>query len=85
MRALLEQAGFVVEQATRAGFPFFNLYRLAVVLRGRRLVDDVADGAGPVSARALMKVFDVLFKLNVRNSPWGWQVFAAARFRGSTS
>jgi trans-aconitate methyltransferase len=85
MRALLEHAGFVVERATRAGFPFFNLYRLVVLMRGERLVDDVARGAGPRPARWLMKIFGALFRLNLTSSPWGWQVLAAARLPGRRS
>ena len=82
---LLTETGFDVERAGRAGFPFFNLYRVAVLLRGRRLVDDGAHRASSLSARTATKVFDLLFKLNVADSPWGWQVFAAARFGGPTS
>jgi SAM-dependent methyltransferase len=79
IRALLEQAGFVVERSMHAGFPFFNLYRLTVLLRGKRLVDDVARGAGRWPARLVMKIFGALFRLNLTHSPWGWQVLAAAR------
>jgi len=85
VRALLEQAGFVVEQSTRAGFPFFNIYRLIVLLRGERLVDDVARGEGGRPARLLMRIFEVLFRLNLTSSPWGWQVLAAARVPGRRS
>jgi hypothetical protein len=85
MRDLLEQAGFVVERSTRAGFPFFNLYRLIVLLRGERLVDDVAHGTGPRPAPLVMRIFAVLFRLNLTRSPWGWQVLAAARFPGRRS
>jgi trans-aconitate methyltransferase len=84
-RALLEQAGFVVERAARAGFPFFNLYRLVVLLRGKRLVDDAARGAGTRSARLVMRIFGVLFRLNLTSSPWGWQLLAAARVPGRRS
>jgi SAM-dependent methyltransferase len=79
MRALLEQAGFVVERSTNAGFPFFNLYRLIVLLRGERLIDDAAGDVGRRPAQLVMKVFGVLFRLNLTRSPWGWQVLAAAR------
>jgi SAM-dependent methyltransferase len=82
LRALLGQAGFVVERAAGAGFPFFNLYRLIVLVRGERLVDDVARGAGPRPARLVMKIFGVLFRLNLTSSPWGWQVLATARVPG---
>ena len=32
---LLENAGFAVERVCAAGFPFFNIYRMLVTLRGR--------------------------------------------------
>jgi SAM-dependent methyltransferase len=82
LRSLLTRAGLEVEAATTAGFPFFNLYRIVVVMRGRRLVDDVSDsndGTGSRLARAVMQVFNVLFRLNVASSPWGWQIVAVAR------
>jgi SAM-dependent methyltransferase len=86
LQTLLEQTGFEVERAERAGFPFFNLYRLTVLLRGRRLVNDIANGEdGSRAARAVMKLFGVLFRLNIASSPWGWQVLATARFPGPTS
>jgi hypothetical protein len=82
LRSLLVQAGLEVEAATRAGFPFFNLYRMIVVMRGRTLVDDVSannDGASSRWARATMRVFGVLFRLNAASGPWGWQIVAVAR------
>ena len=85
MRAILERAGFIVERSMGAGFPFFNLYRLIVLVRGERLVDDVARGGGRWPARLVMRIFGVLFRLNLTHSPWGWQVLAAAHFRGRRS
>ena len=41
IRAIIEQAGFVVERVYLAGFAFFNLYRLLVIARGKRLAQDV--------------------------------------------
>jgi SAM-dependent methyltransferase len=85
LQALLARAGFEVEEATGAGFPFFNLYRLAVVLRGRRLIADAeAEGAGPGS-RLVMRVFTLLFRLNLRSSRWGWQTVASARLSAEPS
>lgn len=79
LRGLLEEAGFQVEQATGAGFPFFNLYRLAVILRGRRLITDAeGEGAGR-AARFTMRMFESLFRLNLASSPWGWQTIALAQ------
>jgi SAM-dependent methyltransferase len=81
LRSLLERAGFEVELACGAGFPFFNLYRLTVVARGDKLVDDVAGGAGSVGggARLAMQVFDVLFRANLPKTRYGWQIVAVAR------
>jgi 2-polyprenyl-3-methyl-5-hydroxy-6-metoxy-1,4-benzoquinol methylase len=37
-------AGFQVEKIQASGFPFFNLYKLVVILRGKKLIEDVANG-----------------------------------------
>lgn len=82
LRALLESSGFEVELATTAGFPFFNLYRLVVISRGKRLISDVQSGSPSLLAAAVMGAFRLLFSLNVLSSPWGWQTVAAARWTG---
>jgi len=83
---LLEESGFRVQVAKRSGFPFFNLYRLVVIARGRRLARDVhaaeAEGGGSASARAAMAVFDRLFRFNLDRTPFGWQIVALATFAG---
>ena len=79
---MLEQAGYSVERTYLAGFPFFNLYRLLVIARGRRLAQDVeakAEGVSSGPASFAMKVFRVLFHANLLDSPFGWQVVATAR------
>ena len=82
VRALLEQAGYSVERIYLAGFPFFNLYRFLVIARGRRLAQDVgtqSSGFSSSVAGFTMKLFRLLFRLNLRDSPFGWQVVAVAR------
>jgi SAM-dependent methyltransferase len=81
LRALLESAGFQVDWAKGAGFPFFNLYRLLVIARGKRLVQDVSSGRGRISlpARLAMRIFGFLFHFNLGICPWGWQMIALAR------
>jgi len=79
VRDALTDAGFEVELAWRAGFPFFNLYRLAVILRGERLVNDAAAQRDSRLARVVMGVFRILFRLNLPQSRWGWQTIAVAR------
>lgn len=84
LAALLDTAGFAVDRADGAGFPFFNLYRLVVIARGRRLVADVASGGdAPVSPLAglVMDLFGRLFALNPSTGRLGWQITAVARKR----
>ena len=81
LRDLLQSAGLRVDRVLRAGFPFFNLYKLLVIARGRHLIDDVSvqDEKPPSRvARAVMRVFGVLFKLNLPSFPGGWQLVAVA-------
>jgi SAM-dependent methyltransferase len=71
-----------------AGFPFFNLYRLVVILRGERLVSDLSGGQDKsrfLVARAAMAAFRPLFRLNRRSGRRGWQIIAVAQaLRGTT-
>ncbi len=60
---LLEDSDFRVRHVQRAGFPFFNLYRL---VRGN-------SATTPVTA-----ILDRLFRFNLDRSPFGWQIVAAA-------
>jgi SAM-dependent methyltransferase len=82
LTSVLQMARLQVEHATGAGFPFFNLYRLAVIARGKRLIEDaVGDDGAPTSlgARGAMAAFRPLFRLNAANSRLGWQTVAVAR------
>ena len=73
---LLRESGFRVERSQRAGFPFFNLYRLVVITRGRQVTRDV--GGGSATASVAMSAFDHLFRFNLDRSPFGWQIVAVA-------
>ncbi|HWP07918.1 MAG TPA: class I SAM-dependent methyltransferase [Polyangiaceae bacterium] len=80
LSALITGAGLEVESLHAAGFPFFNLYRLVVVARGRKLIDDVdTKGPLPLTARLAMRAFSRLFELNHGAPRWGWQLVAVAR------
>ncbi|MBK6696390.1 MAG: class I SAM-dependent methyltransferase [Myxococcales bacterium] len=86
-RDTLQSAGFDVESVNMAGFPFFNAYRLLVILRGKKLVKDVESGemgkGGSGLAKLVMGAFDGLFPYNARDSRFGWQVVAVARPRNT--
>lgn len=80
IRELLEESGYAVERVYLAGFPLFNLYRLLVIARGKRLAQDVeSQSRSSWLASVIMKLFRVLFHANVLNSPFGWQIVAVAR------
>jgi SAM-dependent methyltransferase len=79
---LLEKGGLEVKRVTAAGFPFHNLYRLAVLARGRRLVADVAgSSSSSLLHRAGTRAFDLSFHLNLPATPWGWQLVAVAQLQ----
>jgi SAM-dependent methyltransferase len=79
LRRLLADAGFVVERSSGAGFPFFNLYRLVVIARGKRLVDEASERTPSKFARIVTAMFRALFRLNLTGTSWGWQTVAVAR------
>jgi len=84
IQALLQSSGFATEQVTGVGFPFFNLYRCVVILRGKKLISDVTTGQldePPWPARAAMAVFHQLIRPRLNSSHHGWQMIAKARCR----
>jgi len=79
---VLTSAGYQLDQATGAGFPQFNLYRLIVIQRGKRLASDVSStnqGLSATASRMAMAVFRGLFALGTVQTKWGWQTVAVAR------
>jgi SAM-dependent methyltransferase len=78
---VLEKSGFEILGLRRAGFPFFNLYKLVVLLRGRALIADLDGDSTARFSRVsdvVQRVFGVAFKWNLDSSPFGWQLYATA-------
>ena len=86
LRGVLGDGGLEVERVLRAGFPFFNLYKLAVIVRGRRLIADVEGRSSDTSLSraeaAVTTAFRRSFSLNRDDFPFGWQLAAVARVPG---
>jgi SAM-dependent methyltransferase len=81
LRDLLDNSGFDVLEVRQAGFPFFNLYKLVVLLRGKALIAELDQGdSSPPSrlAGAVLRIFDIAFRWNLPSSPFGWQLIAVA-------
>src|SRR5262249_34926287 len=88
LSSLLERSGFSIKTVVAAGFPFFNLYRTAVILRGKALIQDVSSKSNPsinvrLASSALMWLFRGLFVLNRTQGRWGWQIVAIAEWTGA--
>jgi cyclopropane fatty-acyl-phospholipid synthase-like methyltransferase len=82
---VLRLAGYTPEIVTGAGFPFFNLYRCLVILRGKKLINDVSGRpaiTASLSARAAMAVFRVLIRESLNSSHRGWQMVGLSRNPG---
>jgi 2-polyprenyl-3-methyl-5-hydroxy-6-metoxy-1,4-benzoquinol methylase len=78
---VLTEAGYEVQRVLRAGFPFFNLYKLAVIARGKKIIADVEhhQPGEAMPAESMVKTF---FGFGLRHSlddtPFGWQMAAVA-------
>jgi 2-polyprenyl-3-methyl-5-hydroxy-6-metoxy-1,4-benzoquinol methylase len=77
---VLTDAGYEVRRVLRAGFPFFNLYQLAKVVRGERLIADLEHrAAGEVPAESILKaLFGFGLRHSLDNAPLGWQMIVVA-------
>lgn len=82
LHQVLRDGGLDVDMVMRTGFPFFNLYKLAVMARGQKLVREVQErqpNAEPSKLEALAgAVFRQGFKINRDNTRYGWQIAALA-------
>jgi trans-aconitate methyltransferase len=79
--ALIRSAGLVPEQISGVGFPFFNLYRMTVILRGESLIEDARAEATQMSwaAKSAMRAFSLVLKPHLNSHTLGWQMVAQAR------
>lgn len=81
LRSVLEAADLRVERIMKAGFPFFNLYKLVVMARGEALIADVDRVEARPPSRltdGVLTFFDAAFRANLPSSPLGWQLVATA-------
>jgi hypothetical protein len=81
LRQVLTDAGYEVQRVLRAGFPFHNLYKLAVIARGKKLINEV-DHRAPGETMPLESMIYAFFRFGLRHSldssPFGWQMAAVA-------
>jgi SAM-dependent methyltransferase len=77
---VLEAAGYEVESLRGVGFPFFNLYRFAVIAAGQRLIQSERDEGSPPGRmiRVMGAVFHALLDRNRGGTRFGFQTVAVA-------
>jgi SAM-dependent methyltransferase len=81
LNQVLTDAGYEVRRVLRAGFPFFNLYKLAVIARGKKLIADVEhrEPGQAMPAESMVKAFFAFgMRHSLDNAPFGWQMAAVA-------
>lgn len=79
LESLLSAAGFEVERVAGFGFPFQNLYRLVLIVRGAGLIHMVSKKPS-LLLRSGYHIFDALNRVNLDR--WGWQTAGVARLPG---
>lgn len=79
--AVVQEAGYRVDRAWSSGFPFFDLYRVLLVMRGDKLIADVS-GPPKLTTRIGKRLFDALFRFN--SGRRGFQTWVLATWPGSS-
>lgn len=83
LQTMMQGAGLDDVQIFRAGFPTFNIYKSALLVRGEKLVEDVASGNASNAPGLVMRIFERGFASAVtRNSPFGWQLLGVGKAPG---
>lgn len=88
LNRVLTDAGYEVRQILRSGFPFFNLYKLAVIARGKKLITDVehrTPGQAMPGESMMKAFFGFGLQHSLSNSKFGWQMAAVATPRTDRS
>jgi len=82
LREMLEMGGFEIQQLKCLGFPFFNLYRLGLLIRGKhilRSIQKISQAKPGIFSKMLLNFFSWLFRFNCRKGNFGWQLIAVCR------
>ena len=85
LKHMLDKAGYEECKVKTFGFPFFNIYKIISILRGNKLIDDCRkiskQNRLSILGRVFIRIFNILFVLNVDVIPFGWQLVAVARVK----
>jgi hypothetical protein len=74
---LLDDSGFSNIEVQRAGFPGINLIRIASKLRGKRILNDVAESRRkPIILGFGLQIAEIILRYSLKDSKFGWQLVA---------
>jgi len=74
---LLEVTGFSKIEIQRAGFPGINLIRLASILRGKKILNDISESPGkPFLLGFGLRIAELVLRHSLKDSIFGWQLVA---------
>ena len=83
---LLEASGFSKVEVQRAGFPGINIIRLASILRGKRILNDLGDSQkNPILLGFGLRIVELILGHSLRDSRFGWQLVAICYNGDSTN
>lgn len=79
LAGLLMDSGFGKIEIQRAGYPGINIIRLVSLIRGRRILKDVAESEkSSVLLNFGLGIAAIILKYSLRDSRFGWQLIAVA-------
>lgn len=84
LRKSLEAEGLFIERLESTGFPFFNLYRIGLVIYGKNilgLIEKISTSKPSTILTVLMRIFSWLFQFNKKDGNLGWQLIVVCRNR----
>lgn len=80
LRRVIVDAGLEPVVVRGTGFPFFDLYKLVVLARGDKVIDDGSADTEPSRLADLaLKGFGLVLRPALTTSRFGWQMVAVAR------
>jgi len=87
LASILKTVGIVNIKVRRLGFPFFDMYRLIVLLSGKYLVDAANNAELDQSkfAHIVMRAFSLLLRANPNFIPFGLQLIATGKYQNAST
>jgi trans-aconitate methyltransferase len=76
---VISHAGLKAVRVRGVGFPFFNLYRALVIMRGEKLVQEARGESPGRLIEAGMATFELLLRVSAGGTRLGWQTVGIAR------